>query len=97
MATALAAGAEIHLVPERLMAEPEALGAMIRHRAIDLIELPATIARQLPQRADMAPRTLVIGGEVCPRTCCPIGAGNAASSILRAERSHRCRNRRRGA
>ena len=67
MATALAAGAEIHLVPQRLMAEPEALGATIRHHAIDLIELPATIARQLPQRADMAPRTLVIGGEVCPQ------------------------------
>ncbi|BAM88163.1 non-ribosomal peptide synthase [Bradyrhizobium oligotrophicum S58] len=66
-ATALAAGAALHLVPQRLMAEPEALGAMIRDHAIDLIELPATIARQLPQRADMAPRTLVIGGEVCPQ------------------------------
>jgi len=91
MATALAAGAEIHLVPQRLMAEPEALGAMIRHHAIDLIELPATIARQLPQRADMAPRTLVIGGEVCPqdvlsfwhRQCCVINAyGPSETTVL---------------
>ena len=44
IATALAAGATLHLVPQRLMAEPEAIAAMIRDHAIDLVELPATIA-----------------------------------------------------
>ncbi|MFN4938558.1 amino acid adenylation domain-containing protein [Bradyrhizobium sp.] len=67
IATALAAGATLHLVPQRLMAEPEAIAAMIRDHAIDLVELPATIAQQLPRRQDAAPRTLVIGGEVCPQ------------------------------
>ena len=60
-------GATLHLVPEELRLQPVALARYMQDQGITHVNMTPSMLSVLPNEAYPALKTVVVGGEVCPR------------------------------